>query len=279
MAGIGGGGIAGAAMGGLGALMKLITGAKQLKEGKALQRKLDAQGRPIETTPTAFKETEGLVRSQYLDPRFMGEDEMRQAIEARGANQIDKIQQTAGSGADALMAYSVANNNTANQLNQLGIQSAEQRQNDYQQLLATLGQKAGYEQSQFQNNIMAPYLQSAQQAQALKQSGMTNMSNAFNDAGNLALGVGQMKSNAKNQENETAQMAALLESLRGQYTPTANTPISPASTQLSQPDLTGVGQIGTTGKYQPISSLMNNLMPFIKGRGALYFGNKKPNNN
>lgn len=215
MAKIGGGGIAGAAMGGLGALMKLITGAKQLKEGKALQRKLDAQGRPIETTPTAFKETEGLVRSQYLDPRFMGEDEMRQSIESRGANQIDKIQQTAGSGADALMAYNIANNNTSRQLNDLSIQSAQQRQNDYQQLLTTLGQKAGYEQSQFQNNVMTPYLQSAQQAQALKQSGMSNISNAFNDVGNLGMGVALLNpSGGGNQDDDMKQIQALLLSLQ-----------------------------------------------------------------
>ena len=36
---------------------------------------------------------------------------------------------------------------------------------------------------------MTPYLQSAQQAQALKQSGISNISNAFNDVGNLGMGV------------------------------------------------------------------------------------------
>jgi len=183
MAGMGGANIAGAAMGGVSALMKLGLGIKQLIDGKKIQKRLDAQGRPIETTPQAFKETEGLVRSNYLDPRFMGEDEMRQAIEARGANQIQNIQQTAGSGADALMAYNVANNNSNKQLVDLGFKAADQQQQDYQQLLSTLGQKAGYEQSQFQNNVMAPYMQQAQQAQALKQSGLTNMGNAFNDGG------------------------------------------------------------------------------------------------
>ena len=130
-------------------------------------------------------------------------------------NQIDKIQQTAGSGADALMAYNIANNNTSRQLNDLSIQSAQQRQNDYQQLLTTLGQKAGYEQSQFQNNVMTPYLQSAQQAQALKQSGMSNISNAFNDVGNLGMGVALLNpSGGGNQDDDMKQIQALLLSLQ-----------------------------------------------------------------
>jgi hypothetical protein len=267
MGGIGGANIAGAAMQGVGSLMKLITGIKQMVDGRKIQRKLDAQGRPLETTPQAFTETEGLVRSQYLDPRFMGEDEMRQTIEARGANQIKNIQQTAGSGVDALMAYGLANNNTTNQLTDLGIQAAQKQQNDYQQLLSTLGQKAGYQQSQFQNNVMAPYLQSAQQAQALKQSGMTNMSNAFNDGANLALGVGQMQDNTKKTDNETAQTNALLEAIKAQYggNNTSNSTTNTASYS------TGVNTIGQTGVYQPITNLMKNMFPFIKGRGALAY--------
>lgn len=267
MAGMGGANIAGAAMGGVSALMKLGLGIKQLIDGKKIQKRLDAQGRPIETTPQAFKETEGLVRSNYLDPRFMGEDEMRQAIEARGANQIQNIQQTAGSGADALMAYNVANNNSNKQLVDLGFKAADQQQQDYQQLLATLGQKAGYQQSQFQNNVMTPYLQSAQQAQALKQSGMTNMGNAFNEGGNTALGVGQMQGEAKKDASQLAMLQELLGNFGGQ---TRGTGGQRQSSALAQPDITGVNQIAQSGQYQPITNLLNSLMnPFMKGKGAL----------
>ncbi len=203
--------IAGAAMGGVNSLMKLGMGIKQLIDGKKIQRKLDAQGRPLETTPQAFTEMEGLVRSQYLDPRLMGETEMKEQIRAQGANQIQNITQTAGSGVDALMAYNLANNNTNSQLLNVDLQSAQQRMNDYRQFLDVLGQKAQLQQSQFQSNVMQPYMEKAAQAQALKQSGLTNMSNAFNDAGNIAMGIGQMKYS----QDQEANKAELLKRLFG----------------------------------------------------------------
>lgn len=193
------GGIAGAAFGGMNALMKLGLGIKQLIDGKKIQKKLDAQGRPLETTPEAFNETEALVRSQYLNGKLPGQTQLTEQVMSQGANQIQNIQQTAGSGADALMAYNVANNNTQRNLNEIGMKAAQNQQNSFQQLLNMLGQKAGFQQSQFQNNVMSPYLQQAQQAQALKQGGLSNISNAFNDAGNTAMGIGNMISNSNTQ--------------------------------------------------------------------------------
>lgn len=201
------GGIAGAAFGGMNALMKLGLGIKQLIDGKKIQKKLDAQGRPLETTPEAFNETEALVRSQYLNGKLPGQTQLTEQVMSQGANQIQNIQQTAGSGADALMAYNVANNNTQRNLNEIGIKAAQNQQNNFQQLLNALGQKAAFQQSQFQNNVMTPYMQQAQQAQALKQGGLNNLSNAFNDAGNIAMGGG-------NQDDDMKQIQALLLSLQ-----------------------------------------------------------------
>ena len=56
----------------------------------------------------------------------MGEDEMRQSIESRGANHIDKIQQTAGSGGGSA-PIATADGETARQAMglQIGRQTAE----------------------------------------------------------------------------------------------------------------------------------------------------------
>lgn len=162
-------------------LKNLIMGAKQIKDGKKLQAKLDAQGQPILETPESFTEVEGLVRSNYVDPRFRGESKMRDAIESRGANQIQNIQQTAGSGMDALMAYNVANANTDNNLFNLDMKSFEQQQADYQSLLGMLGQKAQYEDKQWMQNVLTPFVQSSEQAKALIGAGQQNVNNAMND--------------------------------------------------------------------------------------------------
>lgn len=256
---IGGGEIAGAAIGGIGSLFKLGLGISQMIQGKNLQKRLDAQGRPIEKTPQAFTEAEGLVRSQYLDPRMMGEADMREAIKARGANQLQNIQQTAGSGLDALMAYNLSNNNTDKQLTDLGIQSAQQQQKDYQQLLNTLAQKAIYEQSQFQNNVLQPYKEKAAQAQALIGAGTQNTSNGINDAGNMAVAVGQLVSKDKiNDQNQ-----ALYQQILSQF---GNKP-APATVGGGISYNTGVSDISQTGQYTPVSMLMNGL--FNRGKGAL----------
>lgn len=252
------GGITGAVFGGANALMKLGLGIKQLIDGKKIQKKLDAQGRPLETTPEAFNETEALVRSNYLNGKLAGQTQLTDQITSQGANQIQNIQQTAGSGADALMAYNVANNNTQRNLNELGIKAAQNQQNNFQQLLNALGQKAAFQQSQFQNNVMTPYMQQAQQAQALKQGGLNNLSNAFNDAGNIAMGVGNTFNNSRLQN---AQMDAL-ES--GKWS-------TPQISQMQGGFDTGVSQIGNTGQYTPISNLIKSFM-FRKGQGSPQLG-------
>ena len=62
---------------------------------------------------------------------------------------------------------------------------------------------------------MTPYLQSAQQAQALKQGGISNISNAFNDVGNLSMGVALLNpSGGGNQDDDMKQIQALLLSLQ-----------------------------------------------------------------
>lgn len=242
---IGGGEIAGAAIGGIGSLFKLGLGISQMIQGKNLQKRLDAQGRPIEKTPQAFTEAEGLVRSQYLDPRMMGEADMREAIKARGANQLQNIQQTAGSGLDALMAYNLSNNNTDKQLTDLGIQSAQQQQKDYQQLLNTLAQKAIYEQSQFQNNVLQPYKEKAAQAQALIGAGTQNTSNGINDAGNMAVAVGQLVSKDKINDQNQALYQQILSQFGNKPAP-VTTP--PPNVNMPTPINTGVSQYNISKK-------------------------------
>lgn len=200
-------------------LKNLIMGAKQIKDGKKLQAKLDAQGQPILETPESFTEVEGLVRSNYVDPRFRGESKMRDAIESRGANQIQNIQQTAGSGMDALMAYNVANANTDNNLFNLDMKSFEQQQADYQSLLGMLGQKAQYEDKQWMQNVLTPFVQSSEQAKALIGAGQQNVNNAINDmasttmlSDNTTQGVGNVAGSPATQ-SEGQQNAQFLNML------------------------------------------------------------------
>lgn len=176
--------IVGGGIGIVNSLVNAFKGIKQVKDGKKIQEKLDILGRPILETPDAFNEIEGLVRSNYLDPRLAGETRIKDSIKAREANQIQNIQDTASSGADALFAYGLANANTDNSLFNVDMKAYEQQRNDYNKLLSTLRQKANYEENQFDFNVVQPFIQSAEQAKALIAAGEQNRNNAFeNKAG------------------------------------------------------------------------------------------------
>lgn len=203
--------IVGSGIGIANSLVNAIKGIKQMKDGKKIQEKLDVQGRPILDTPEAFNEIEGLVRSNYLDPRLAGETRIKDSIKAREANQIQNIQDTASSGADALFAYGLANANTDNSLFNVDMKAYKQQQNDYNKLLSTLGQKANYEEKQFDFNVVQPFMQSAEQAKALIAAGENNRNNAFeNKAGYATSAFSGMAGGSKGGGNkfQTGQVNA-----------------------------------------------------------------------
>lgn len=203
--------IVGSGIGIANSLVNAIKGIKQMKDGKKIQEKLDVQGRPILDTPEAFNEIEGLVRSNYLDPRLAGETRIKDSIKAREANQIQNIQDTASSGADALFAYGLANANTDNSLFNVDMKAYQQQQNDYNKLLSTLGQKANYEEKQFDFNVVQPFMQSAEQAKALIAAGEQNRNNAFeNKAGYATSAFSGMAGGSKGGGNkfQTGQVNA-----------------------------------------------------------------------
>ena len=210
--------IVGGGIGIVNSLVNAIKGIKQVKDGKKIQEKLDIQGRPILETPDAFNEIEGLVRSNYLDPRLAGETRIKDSIKAREANQIQNIQDTASSGADALFAYGLANANTDNSLFNVDMKAYEQQRNDYNKLLSTLGQKANYEENQFDFNVVQPFIQSAEQAKALIAAGEQNRNNAFeNKAGYATSAFSGMAGGSKGGGNkfQTGQVNARATPSRG----------------------------------------------------------------
>ena len=225
--------IVGGGIGIVNSLVNAIKGIKQMKDGKKIQEKLDIQGRPILDTPEAFNEIEGLVRSNYLDPRLAGETRIKDSIKAREANQIQNIQDTASSGADALFAYGLANANTDNSLFNVDMKAYEQQQNDYNKLLSTLGQKANYEEKQFDFNVVQPFIQSAEQAKALIAAGEQNRNNAFeNKAGYATSAFSGMAGGSKGGGNkpQTGQAnARATPSTGGTATPDPNARATPST--------------------------------------------------
>lgn len=205
--------IAGGAIGAVNSLAGMIQGIQQVQEGKALQRKLDAQGRPIMETPEAFNETEGLVRSKYLNPNMVGYDKMKDSINNNTANSIQNIQQTAGSGMDALLAYNIANAQAQDKLNNLDMQSASQKQNDYNQLINTLGQKANYQQQQWNNNVLTPFLEASNKAKAMIQAGNQNAHSSVDNIAGYVMGMDKADNSSKGGNSGNGNILELLQQI------------------------------------------------------------------
>lgn len=181
--------IAGAIFGGIGDLFKLGMGAKQFKDGKDLQKQLEGK-RPTMTTPESFMEKENWVRNAMIDNKMAGQTQMEQQAQANTSNQLRNIQDTAGSGVQALIASLVANNNQNKILNNIAMSAAQQQERDRQALYGMLGEKANMQQQQWQFNVLQPYMEKAQQAQALKQAGAQNISTGISGLGNIASSFG-----------------------------------------------------------------------------------------
>ena len=147
-----------------------------MKKWEKIQ-KLDKSS-PILETPDAFNEIEGLV-SNYLDPRLAGETRIKDSIKAREANQIQNIQDTASSGSRCIICLWIGKCKYRQQSFNVDMKAYEQQRNDYNKLLSTLGQKANYEENQFDFNVVQPFIQSAEQAKALIAAGEQNRNNAF----------------------------------------------------------------------------------------------------
>jgi len=183
--------IIGAIFGGIGSAMKMGIGAKQMKEGKRLQKELEGK-RPVLETPEAFREKEGFLRNAAIDNRMAGQTQMEQQVNANTSNQLRNIQDSAGSGIQALTAALVANNNQNKMLNQIGMQSAQAQQGDMANLYGMLDGKANLQQKMWEFNVLQPYMEKAAQAKALKEAGPQNILTALKDESESASSFGSM---------------------------------------------------------------------------------------
>lgn len=274
----------GAIIGSVNAIKNIGMGAKQVKDGKKLQAKLDAQGRPIVETPEAFNEIEGIVRSNYLDPRLMGETRIKDAIKARESNQIQNIQQTAGSGVDALLAYNMANANTDNSLFNVDMKAYEQQQNDYNKLLGILGQKADYQQSQFDFNVLQPFMQNAEKAKALINAGQQNVNNGMNDWAGYAMnsmgdsgnkpGKNAFETGNVNSENANANQENMNKAMANMNFNSADMQNIGGVTKNSLSDVASSAGKGETGVTPVLDSgQISQLVKLIIGNGKGVPGN------
>jgi len=258
--------IIGAIFGGIGSAMKMGIGGKQMKEGKRLQKELEGK-RPVLETPEAFREKEGFLRNAAIDNRMAGQTQMEQQVNANTSNQLRNIQDSAGSGIQALTAALVANNNQNKMLNQIGMQSAQAQQGDMANLYGMLDGKANLQQKMWEFNVLQPYMEKAAQAKALKEAGPQNILTALKDESESASSFGSMGGGAKkgqvnfNAGNASAGASSALQNAgaqgmqKGQVNFNAGQASAGASSALQNAGAQGM-QKAQSGTFQPANAQM-----------------------
>lgn len=199
-------GIGALASAGISSLFKIGAAIKQAKRAKQAGRDakaMEAKGWNKYNTPEAFREKEAFLRSQYNDPKMMGQRVMEDKLGANTANRISSIKRTAGSGAEAMLGLGLAQNNMNRGMQDIGLNATAQRMSDFNNFLNALQQKSGYQDKEWEINKFNPYQQKLAEKQALEHSSRANAQNFASDLGNMGIIGSMMKGGQFGQKDGT----------------------------------------------------------------------------
>lgn len=160
-------------LGGAASIYQIITGLQQQAAGK---RELAALDRPVYEIPGAAKQSLGISKAMYADPRMPGQSRAESQIGQTLANYGRASRETSNPLAGLAMAQ--ANSNRA--YNDLATQSAAYQQQDQRNLQQDLGQYAQYEDQKWQMNKFAPYNEKYNEAREQIGAGQQNTFGGIN---------------------------------------------------------------------------------------------------
>ena len=164
------GGPVGAALAAAPELFKLYQGFKQKREAK----KLAAQ-RPEYQIPAAATEALEMQRSQALSQRLPGQALAQANLGRASQRGLEAIREGGGSSAEIIAgATNIAGQEQA-ALGQQAAQAAQFQQQAQQNLVAGLGQYAGYQQQKQQYDVLDPFAQQMQAKAALEEGAVQNI--------------------------------------------------------------------------------------------------------
>lgn len=169
--------IAGGVMGSIGGLSKMIMGAVQKKQGEKEKRALV---RPVYERPDEAKEIGRLTALRYANPELAGGRQMEENIGLSTANALQAASDF-GSSADIYKAQI----NENNAMNNLGVQSAQQRLASEQGRIDALSTLSDYSDKEFDYNFNIPFQEKRQSALSKINAGMQNINSGIDSIGSM----------------------------------------------------------------------------------------------
>jgi hypothetical protein len=177
---------------GVPALAQAGLGIWQNKKANDLADKLVD---PYYDIPDAAEESLGIARANAGSRMMSGQTQAQQMIDQNYANTSEDILQAAGTSNDALGALVKANANKQSSQNELSMRAATDYEKRGQDLSRALAMMSGYEDKQFQINVLDKFTRDSEAASAMKNAAINNIfggiksiSGAAGDA--MAMGAG-----------------------------------------------------------------------------------------
>lgn len=216
-----------------------IKGKRKLKEAQSFYEQNKY------AIPEAARAGLGVAERQAAGLRLPGEDIRRAQMQEAVAGGVGAAQQAATSASDvqATLANLYGQQITGEQ--NLGIEGARRYDINQQQLQQSLGMMAGYEDIEWQQNVLAPYQQMLGQAEALQSRGGQGMGAGFGGLGGTGAGIMQQQGAQKRYDQWLQQQVG--------------TQLSPYGQNVV--DRRFLGQ--QTGTPLPINAPRTELLPFV----------------
>lgn len=156
-----------------------LVGVRQLLGGND---QLNSLERPVYEIPGEARQTTGLARAEYADPRFAGQANLERQTNLNTANALETARARGGG------QYQVgAIQSQANQASQqIAAEQARQQRQDRDQYMNALRIMSQYRDQEFQLNKMAPYMDQYNEARERIGAGQQNIFGAFDTAATIA---------------------------------------------------------------------------------------------
>ncbi len=170
--------LAGTAMSALPELYKMFQGIRQINQGK---NGLAGLQRPEYETPEAFQRSMALSTNSFANGQMPGENLMVDRANQTTANAFAQSKEAGNP--FALIASLTAQNQ--GQLNTIGMESANYKNQLQQQFQQSLAQNAQYQDQAWQMNKFAPYQEKAQEFRDIYGAGQQNLHGSMQSLASL----------------------------------------------------------------------------------------------
>jgi hypothetical protein len=250
------------------ALYKTFSGINQVSKANTGLANLT---RPTYNMPEEIARALRMTQQAYADPYMPGQGVMTDRAEQQAANAYAQSKESG----NPFAAISQIQANANDQLQNIGVASANYQSQDFNRLLGMLQTVAGYRDTEFQMNKFAPYAEKSQEFRDMLGAGHKNIYGGLDQisgaVGNIGNALMQQSYLNKSMQMQQQNNNALME-IAAKYGLAGATPQTQMPTDNGQSDVQNIFsnlQNATTTDNPNLSdyTAVGNILKGMKGSG------------